>query len=350
MPELQVQRVSKTFANGVTALRHLDLHVRDGELLVLMGASGCGKSTTLRVIAGFERPDEGTVLLNQRSITQEPPSSRSLSLVLQGENLFPHLSVRENLRFGLAESGNERWTEVVQAMKLNDLLERSPQELSGGQRQAVAFARSLSRAAPLALYDEPLAHLDAILRRDLRLQLRQFQLRDKQTVLYVTHDQADAMAIADRIALMDQGQIVQVDSPATLYDRPAHRLVAKWLGHPAMNLWSATYEDGRLKAEAWSAELRVPLPEGRYEWGIRGEHLRWNSQGSIRWQGTVELLEFHGDRRVVGVRTPVGLIMIAERRGESLSIGSPIDVSFDAGSLFAFDVTTGQCVYSPFRA
>lgn len=351
MPELRLLQLSKTFRGGATALRQLDLDVEDGELLVLMGASGCGKTTTLRLIAGFERPDAGTILWDQQPLNHKRPASRPLSLVLQGENLLPHLTVQDNLRFGAtskAESG--RWLDVIEILKLKDLLERFPQELSGGQRQSVAVARSLLRSAPLALYDEPLAHLDAVFRRDLRLHLRQFQLRDRQTVIYVTHDQTDAMAIADRIALMHEGRVIQVGSPTELYERPAHRVTAEWMGNPAMNLWRAEYHAGWMKVGTWTAEAAIPIADGCYEWGLRGEHVRWNAEGSLRWRGTVELVEFHGDHRVIGVRTDVGLIMISERRAERLRLGTSVDLSCDAESLFAFDVTSGQCVQSPFRA
>jgi len=233
---LELKGLRKRFPNGTLAVDGVDLAVSEGELVALLGPSGCGKTTTLRLIAGFEDPDEGTISLAGRRIDMLPPNRRDSTMVFQGYALFPHLSVFENVGYGLRvrRVGHPRLRERVDAalalVGLAGLGDRRPQQLSGGQQQRVALARALVLEPKLLLFDEPLSNLDAKLREQLRLDLRALQQRVGITSVYVTHDQAEAMTLADRVAVMDRGRVAQLGSPREIYDEPATRFVADFVG------------------------------------------------------------------------------------------------------------------------
>ncbi|ONF43733.1 ABC transporter ATP-binding protein [Marinobacter lutaoensis] len=241
MSQLEVQSLNKGWA-GVQAVDDLTFRIEQGEFVALLGPSGCGKSTTLKMIAGLEQPDSGRLQLNGRDITRLPPGQRQLAMVFQSYALFPHLSVEENILFGLKArrvppaERQRRLRRVTELVDLGPQLHKKPGQLSGGQCQRVALARAIVAEAPLCLMDEPLSNLDARLRNEMRVELRALQQQLGMTVLYVTHDQVEAMSMADRIILMNQGRVAQYGPPETLYSQPQNTFVARFIGNPPMNL------------------------------------------------------------------------------------------------------------------
>lgn len=232
---LSIQSVTAHY--GTTkVLEDLSLDIRDGELVSLLGASGCGKTTTLRLVAGFLQPTSGTIRLGDKDLTRLPAHARNIGLVFQNYALFPHLSVRENVGFGLKQRGvasadrNRKATQMLERVGLAHLADRLPAALSGGQKQRVALARALVIEPPLLMFDEPLSNLDAKLRVDMRVEIRQLQRANGTTSVYVTHDQEEAFSISDRVAIMSEGRIMQLDTPETLYQRPANAFVARFVG------------------------------------------------------------------------------------------------------------------------
>ncbi len=241
MPSIQLVDVTKRWG-AATALEGIRLDIAPGSFCVLLGPSGCGKSTTLRIIAGLESADSGQVLIDGRDVTQLPPSQRNIAMVFQNYALFPHLSVADNITFGLsvrkvpAAEAARRLGETAEILGLSALLDRKPSQLSGGQQQRVALGRALVAQAKVCLMDEPLSNLDAQLRQEMRTELRQLQQRLGLTLVYVTHDQAEAMSMADQVVLLNKGRIEQAATPRSLYARPATTFAATFIGTPAMNL------------------------------------------------------------------------------------------------------------------
>jgi ABC-type sugar transport system ATPase subunit len=252
VPGLRLSGIRKDLG-GNPILRGIDLDVGDGELVVLVGPSGCGKSTLLRTIAGLETPDAGTVRIGEREVTALPPRDRDVAMVFQSYALYPHLTVRDNLGFGLALRGADRATiaaridEVAQMLGLGALLDRYPRQMSGGQRQRVAMGRAIARRPSLFLFDEPLSNLDAALRSDVRIEIKRLHERLGATMIYVTHDQVEAMTLADRIVVLRAGSVEQVGAPLEVYARPDSRFVASFLGSPAMNFVPAEIAEGRVR-------------------------------------------------------------------------------------------------------
>jgi ABC-type sugar transport system ATPase subunit len=242
MARVDFQSVSKRFAVGVAAVDSLDLAIEDGELMVLVGPSGCGKSTALRMVAGLEQPTEGTILIGGADMAGRSPASRDVAMVFQSYALYPHMTVRKNLAFPLQRRHMpradvaRRVKEVGEMLELTDLLERKPAQLSGGQRQRVAMGRALIREPVVFLLDEPLSNLDAKLRAELRAGLKLLHGRLRTTMIYVTHDQVEAMTLGDRIAVMDGGRLQQLGTPDEVYRTPRNVFVARFVGSPAMNL------------------------------------------------------------------------------------------------------------------
>jgi multiple sugar transport system ATP-binding protein len=255
-----LERVTKAFAGGVTAVDDVSLEIAPGEFLVLVGPSGCGKSTLLRMIAGLEEATGGTIRIDGADVTDLPPRARDIAMVFQTYALYPHMSVRDNLAYGLkvrktpkAEAAR-RVAEVAQLLGLDELLDRRPAALSGGQRQRVAMGRAIVREPKAFLMDEPLSNLDAKLRVSMRAQLSALHARLGTTTIYVTHDQVEAMTLGQRVAVMRDGRILQVDTPQALYGRPVNLFVAAFIGSPAMNLVDADVAEGAV----WFAGFRLP--------------------------------------------------------------------------------------------
>ncbi|HZA98602.1 MAG TPA: sn-glycerol-3-phosphate ABC transporter ATP-binding protein UgpC [Gemmatimonadales bacterium] len=241
MASVRLENVQKTYPNGHVAAKGLNLDIADGEFMVLVGPSGCGKSTALRMVAGLETPTGGRILIGDRDVTTVPPQDRDIAMVFQTYALYPHMTVRENLAFGLRMRGagraviEQRVTEASRALALDPVLERKPAQLSGGQRQRVALGRAIVREPKVFLFDEPLSNLDAKLRVETRAELARLHRRLGATIIYVTHDQEEAMTLGSRVAVMRDGLLQQVAPPMEMYRRPANRFVAEFVGSPAMN-------------------------------------------------------------------------------------------------------------------
>ena len=276
MAGIRVEKVSKRFGK-VEALKGVDLEVRDQEFLVLLGPSGCGKTTLLRIVAGLEAPTSGEVYIGERRVTHLPPRLRGIAMVFQNYAIFPHLTVYENVAFGLRmkrrpeEEIRRKVGEVAALLHIEELLDRYPAQLSGGQRQRVAVARALAVEPEVLLMDEPLSNLDALLRLEMRAELKRLLKETRTTTLYVTHDQVEAMSLADRIAVMRQGEIVQLGTPTEIYHAPADTFVGGFIGNPPMNFLRAGALGGRVVLEGFA----VPSPvEGEVLLGVRPEDLR----------------------------------------------------------------------------
>jgi multiple sugar transport system ATP-binding protein len=261
--EINLDNVSKVFSGGVVAVDDVSLTIGSGEFLVLVGPSGCGKSTLLRMIAGLERLSDGTISVGDRDVTDLPPRARDVAMVFQSYALYPHMTVRENLGYGLKVRKTpkpeirDRVTRAAELLGLDQLLDRKPAALSGGQRQRVAMGRAIVREPQAFLMDEPLSNLDAKLRVSMRAQLAALHSRLATTTIYVTHDQIEAMTLGQRVAVMREGRIQQVDTPQKLYARPANLFVAAFIGSPAMNLVEAEIADGELRFGGYAIPLRA---------------------------------------------------------------------------------------------
>jgi multiple sugar transport system ATP-binding protein len=278
--EIVLDRVAKEFPNGVRAVDGVSLTVGDGEFMVLVGPSGCGKSTLLRMIAGLEEVSEGTISIGGRDVTDLAPRHRDIAMVFQNYALYPHMDVRRNLGYGLrvrktpSAEIERRVTEVAKLLGLDKLLDRRPAALSGGQRQRVAMGRAIVREPAAFLMDEPLSNLDAKLRVGMRAELARLHERLRVTTIYVTHDQVEAMTLGQRVAVMRDGVIQQVETPQALYSRPDNLFVAAFIGSPAMNLVEATVSGGAVSFAGWELPLdpgRRPAHDGRVILGIRPE-------------------------------------------------------------------------------
>ena len=250
MAEVRLKKVEKQYPNGFKAVHGIDLDIKNGEFMVFVGPSGCAKSTTLRMIAGLEDITGGEVYIGDRLVNDVPPKDRGISMVFQNYALYPHMTVYENMSFGLKlkktpkDEIDRRVREAAEKLEITELLDRKPKEMSGGQRQRVALGRAIVRNPDVFLFDEPLSNLDAKLRVSMRLRITQLHKELKTTMIYVTHDQVEAMTMGDRITVMRSGRIMQVDTPLNLYHYPANKFVAGFIGSPTMNL-----VDGELKEE-----------------------------------------------------------------------------------------------------
>jgi multiple sugar transport system ATP-binding protein len=304
MAEVQLQGLSKRY--GAAQVVHgIDLHIDDGEFVVLVGPSGCGKSTLMRMIAGLEDISDGELRIGGTRANELSPQRRNVSMVFQSYALYPHLSVHENIAFGprIRKEARQDYEPRIRAaarmLNLSDYLDRLPRALSGGQRQRVAMGRAIVREPALFLFDEPLSNLDAKLRVQMRTEIKALHQRLRNTVVYVTHDQVEAMTMADRIVVMNAGRIEQIGAPLALYDRPANRFVAGFLGSPAMNFVDGTVEASRdLPTLRLADGTRVPLPADlpgalagkRVTLGVRPEEIAW-SNGERALRLSVDVVE-----------------------------------------------------------
>jgi ABC-type Fe3+/spermidine/putrescine transport system ATPase subunit len=358
--EIRLEALCKHYGATV-AVHEVSLSIEKGELVALLGPSGCGKTTTLRMIAGFVEPTSGRIHVQGRDITRLPPYRRDTGMVFQNYALFPHLTVAENIAFGLARRGLERGLirtrvgEMVSMMRLQGLEDRLPQRLSGGQQQRVAVARALVINPTVLLLDEPFSNLDAKLRESTRVELRRIQHSLGLTSIFVTHDQQEAMAIADRIAVMDGGRVVQVGRAADIYERPASRFVAEFIGQ-------ASFLSGRITSIdhngdhhfAGAAGEAITVPANRCDAGLaadqpctlmlRPEGLFWSSPGSAQsLSGTVDELSYQGPFVHVDIRLADGQHVLMEHRsaaGPAPGRGEAVGVRIDAGAARIFSGAT----------
>ncbi|MEK7384097.1 MAG: sn-glycerol-3-phosphate ABC transporter ATP-binding protein UgpC [Elusimicrobiota bacterium] len=342
MSDVSLKGVRKSF-DGNPVIKGVDLDVSKGEFLVMVGPSGCGKTTLLRLIAGLETADEGSIEIGGRVVSDVPPRDRDVAMVFQSYALYPHMSVRENLAFGLklrkfpeAEISG-RVAEAAGLLELTSLLDRRPKALSGGQRQRVAMGRAIVRHPQVFLFDEPLSNLDTALRVQMRGELSRLHRRLGATMVYVTHDQVEAMTLANRVAVFNQGVLQQAGPPLELYHRPANRFVAGFLGSPAMNFLAARRESGRLVGKGFSFCVPQDLPEdsgAELQIGIRPQELRIDAQGVL--SGEVEAIERLGFDGYVFLSTEAGGVAARFGKGVEVAVGDKVAVSSAGDALHVF--------------
>ncbi len=352
MSFLALDSLAKTWPDGTRAVRGVDLAIGEGEFVVLLGPSGCGKTTTLRMIAGLETPSAGRVRLAGKDVTDLPPSRRDVGFVFQFYALYPHLTVEENVAFPLACAGvprAERRAEVAaiaERLGLEPLLRRKPRELSGGDQQRVGLARAIVRRPAAWLFDEPLGTLDADRRGEMCELLRARQLERKVTTVYVTHDQDEAMRLADRVVVMSEGEVLQVDAPEKVYDEPATLFVARFLGSPGMNLLR-----GEIRREHAVSVFRpsgstepIALPRlvaaGPAVLGFRPERARLGADGPL--EGRVAIDAFHGACRYAHVEGPFGRVAVRTPAGSPNAAGENVRIGIEPDGLRFFDVESGR--------
>jgi sn-glycerol 3-phosphate transport system ATP-binding protein len=343
MSDIVLQGVSKRYG-AVRAVDGVSLRADAGKFLVLLGPSGCGKSTLLRLIAGLDEPTEGRILIGGRDVTRLAPDKRRVSMVFQSYALFPHLSVAENIVFGLrvrrtppAERA-ERLARVAALVGLAEHLARKPAQLSGGQRQRVALARAIIAENTICLMDEPLSNLDAQLRHGMRVEIRALQQRLGMTVVYVTHDQVEAMSMADRVILMRDGRVEQEGAPEELYARPASVFAARFIGTPAMNL--VPLADGPAGAVIRGSPEPVLRGRGKgLTLGIRPEHIGLVQAGGVA--GEVTSAEYHGADTIVSARVGAESLLLRAPGRLHIAAGEPIRLGWDADAVHLFDTASG---------
>ncbi len=364
MARVSLDHVRKVFANGQVAIADASLDVADGEFVALVGPSGCGKSTLLRMIAGLETVSSGTISIGERNVTNIPPKLRDVAMVFQSYALYPHMSVAENLAFGLKLRGasrdliKRRVDEAATLLGLENLLDRRPRHLSGGQRQRVALGRALVRQPQVFLLDEPLSNLDAKLRLTMRTEIARLHRRLRATMIYVTHDQIEAMTLGQRIVVLNAGQIQQIDTPMYLYQSPASTFVATFLGSPAMNLFRGRFVPQprpHLAGPGVRLDLGTdilhfnarPAPDQDLVVGLRPEHLHvaGSSPASDRecvLQAVVEGMELLGNEVIVTARSG-SLEVVARIPPQSLpEPGRGMTFGYAASSLHYFRADTGE--------
>jgi len=356
MPTVELSHVSKTYGRGNRAVDDVSLSILDGELLVLVGPSGCGKSTVLRMVAGLEEVTGGEVRIGERVVNDVAPKDRDIAMVFQNYALYPHMSVYDNMAFGLrrrkqAEAEVDRKVRAAaDTLGISTYLAHKPRELSGGERQRVALGRAMVRDPQVFLFDEPLSNLDAKLRVQMRAEIKRLHQRMKATMIYVTHDQTEAMTLGDRIAVLRKGVLQQVADPFTLYERPANQFVAGFIGSPPINFFPGTLDAAGTTLQ--SGETSVPLPaavaarlaprRGKgVTLGVRPEDLLLEQRGpGVTLDGVVDVREPLGNEVLVHLATPVGPLL-ARYPGQNVpAVGSKATLHFTFAKLHAFDPET----------
>ncbi|ACB32410.1 ABC transporter-related protein [Leptothrix cholodnii SP-6] len=336
MAYLELKGIEKFFGD-LRAIKGIDLAINPGEFIVFVGPSGCGKSTLLRLIAGLEHIDGGRLMLDGRDITDLPSSKRDLAMVFQSYALYPHMSVFENMSFALKLAGvdpsviKDKVERAAKILNLTQYLDRTPKALSGGQRQRVAIGRAIVRAPKVFLFDEPLSNLDAALRGQTRVEIAKLHRDLGATTIYVTHDQVEAMTLADRVVVLRDGVIEQVGTPLELYDKPANQFVAQFIGTPQMNVVAAD------KLPQLEAVYGLPVPAGGFV-GLRPEYVTLKTAGSGVVQGTVELVEALGAETLIYVATDRGAQLVSRQSTRTnLRAGDSVGVDIDADAAHLFD-------------
>jgi lactose/L-arabinose transport system ATP-binding protein len=342
MTGVTLEKVVKRYGD-VQVIHGVDLEVDDGEFCVFVGPSGCGKSTLLRMIAGLEETTGGTMRIGARDVTRVDPSERGVAMVFQTYALYPHMTVAENMGFGLKMTGHpkaetdRKVAEAARILKLEPLLARKPKALSGGQRQRVAIGRAIVRGPDVFLFDEPLSNLDAELRVEMRVEIARLHREIGATMIYVTHDQVEAMTLADKIVVLRAGRIEQVGKPLDLYNNPDNRFVAGFIGSPAMNFVAGMAETGLVAAKGLGpvqTSVGLPARGADVTVGLRPQHLKIVSGDTHR----VELTEALGGVSYVHLMAPSGEKLIVERHDQvSLEPGAMVGVTFDAKDAMLFD-------------
>jgi multiple sugar transport system ATP-binding protein len=367
MAQVTLENVSKVYEGNVRAVNDVSLTILDKEFVVLVGPSGCGKSTALRMIAGLEEISEGTISIDDRVVNDVAPKDRDIAMVFQNYALYPHMSVFENLAFGLKlrNYGKEeiatRVQEAARILGIDKFLERKPKALSGGQRQRVALGRAIVRRPKVFLFDEPLSNLDANLRVQMRTEISRLHQRLKTTMIYVTHDQIEAMSMGDRIVVMKDGLVQQVDTPLNLYHGPVNRFVAGFIGSPTMNFFSGMLVNGdTLAFREESSSFTLPLPAAQHQHlrsfaggkvvlGIRPEHIAPGPGKTAKGhsqQVTIDVVEPVGNEVFAYFSTGSGQTFVARLSSDAPpSVQTVCDLSFDTSKLHFFDVESGVTLH-----
>ncbi|MFN6529614.1 ABC transporter ATP-binding protein [Nostoc sp. ChiSLP03a] len=370
MANVRLEDIKRRF-NNVTAIEDITFEIPDGEFWVLVGPSGCGKSTILRTIAGLETATSGKLYIGDRLVNNIPARQRDVAMVFQNYALYPHMSVAQNIAFGLQMRKvdrkiiEERVMNVARSLSLDRLLDRKPKQLSGGQQQRVALGRAIAREPQVFLLDEPLSNLDAQLRDDTRAELKQLHQQLGITTIYVTHDQVEAMTLADQIVVLNRGRIQQIGDPQTIYANPANQMVATFLGSPPMNILPAIYENngfdvsGQLLAIPAVVKGKLQLRQGHsYDLGIRPEHIKINTdseraerpatanstQNSGLLSVEVKVVEPLGRETLIRAGLPGSAVMLNIQVGSDMRFrsGDRLSLEIDLNHLFVFDPETGD--------
>lgn len=355
MSKVQLANVRKTYPNGAEAVRGVDMEIQSGEFIVFVGPSGCGKSTLLRMVAGLEKITDGEILIDDQLINDVSPAERDVAMVFQNYALYPHMTVRGNMSYGLKNRGmpkaeiNQKVTDAAKMLRIADFLDRQPNQLSGGQRQRVAMGRAIVREPKVFLFDEPLSNLDAKLRVQMRIEIKRLQRRMNVTSIYVTHDQTEAMTLADRLAVINDGKIEQMGSPIELYNNPATLFVASFIGSPQVNLMPVTFDGNSII----NGDLKLPgfsnLPtDTELVLGIRPDDMHLDDNGQLPLR--VDIVEQHGaDNLIYG-----GVLGAAFQEEDEMEfcfkasqnllpeLESTLKLGFDAERAMVFSKATGE--------
>ncbi|WP_254274625.1 ABC transporter ATP-binding protein [Haloarcula marina] len=370
MTHLEFDDVTKRFNEGgtdeVTAVDTLNATIDDGEFVVFVGPSGCGKTTTLRSIAGLETISDGEIRLNGEPLNDRAPQDRNIAMVFQSYALYPHLTVRKNMSFGLEQSTDlskseisHRVEETASLLGISELLDRLPEELSGGQQQRVALGRAIVRDPDVFLMDEPLSNLDAKLRSKMRTELQQLQNQLDVTTIYVTHDQTEAMTMGDRIAILNGGELQQLDPPEVCYHQPNNKFVAGFLGEPSMNFFDVRFEDGTLRGSGFDYALSDDIapalkPQSEYVLGIRPEDIQLYPEAtdSNDTMGSVNVTESLGKESNIYVELDQGsgdttaVATVDDAVARNIRQGDDVALHVEEAVIHIFDAATGKAVHN----
>ena len=340
MGSIELSAIEKWY-NEAQVIKGIDLQIQAGEFIIFVGPSGCGKSTLLRMIGGLEETSRGKISINGQEVTDKPPAKRGLSMVFQSYALYPHMSVRENMGFSLKTAGKSKdyirtkVLETAKVLRLEDLLDRYPKDLSGGQRQRVAIGRSIVRAPSAFLFDEPLSNLDAALRVEMRLEIAKLHKSLRSTMIYVTHDQTEAMTLADRIVVLDDGKIIQVGTPRQLYKNPANLFVAQFIGSPKMNIINYNRLTNSFLRNITSDKHLEVIP---HKFGIRPEHIKVNSKSQSVIKGKIDVIEYLGADSFLFVDCEdLGIITVRVDGSREFNLGEMLNLEFRTENTHFFD-------------
>jgi multiple sugar transport system ATP-binding protein len=345
LARIELTNIQKRWGQ-VYGVRDVNIDIADEEFLVLLGPSGCGKTTTMRMIAGLEEPTEGEIRMDGEVMNDIDPRDRDVAMVFQGYALYPNMTIYENIRFPLRMRGvpkaeqDDRVRQAAELVELTDYLDRKPNALSGGQRQRAALARAIVRQPHVFLMDEPLSNLDAKLRQAMRVQIKHIQRDLKITTVYVTHDQIEAMTLADRIVIMDGGLIQQIGTPDEIYNDPANTFVANFIGSPPMNLIDGQLKDGVFEAAGVRINGLTGTPDGMVTLGVRPEDCSAGGENG-HLTGSVYGVEPTGDVTYLTVKAGEKLIEVKAARDYRADLDSQVHVDFDPSRLYLFDAGTG---------
>ncbi len=350
----------KRFRDGTEAVKGIDLDIAKGEFLTLLGPSGCGKTTTLRLIAGLEEPTEGTIAIGERDVTHVNPGDRDVAMVFQTYALYPHMTALQNMTLGLTVAGMskaeaaEKARETAKLLNIEALLDRKPAKLSGGERQRVALGRAMVRSPACYLMDEPLSNLDLKLREHMRTELKRLHQAYKVTTIYVTHDQAEALILSDRVAVLNRGEVQQVADPVAIYERPANMFVADFIGSPGINFLRGELRDGAVTVAGRHLEgiERGGGDAGAVVLGIRPEDVRLQSAGEGIVDGTIEFTESYGGVIIAFVALDGAGDLLVNREyvaasidvHEPVTVGARVGLAFRASRITLFDAESGRAL------